>query len=147
MPDSIISNNPTIYQFGSHIQYLSVVSAVFTAFTHCKAIFATNAFNFDCLQTMYITTIIIIIVINAVVKRSMSTKTYFRKEPNLELFFASSISFCPFIFRISLLFLYWTTRSFSVFGVLSRLGSNLKVSMEIGRICSWVVQFFQNRDA
>ena len=115
MPNSIISNEPKTYQFGSHIQYLSVMSAASTAFTHCKAIYATNAFNFDCPHTMFITTIVIIIVINATVKRRMSTKKLLRKELNLELFFVSSISFCPFISRIFLLFLYWARKSFSVF--------------------------------
>ena len=124
MPNSITNNNPTIYQFGSHIQYLSVESAASTAFVCCKAIFATNAFNFDCPYTMHITTIIIIIVINAAVKRSMPTRKLLRKEPNLEFFFASPISLFHFLSIISLLFLYWVTRSFSVFGVLCSLGSN-----------------------
>ena len=106
MPNSIISNKPIIYQFGSHIQYLFVESATSTAFICCKAIFATKAFNFDCQHTIYITTIVIIIVINATVKRSTSTKELLRKEPNLELFITSSISCCPFLSRISLLFLY-----------------------------------------
>ena len=119
------------------------MSAASIPFVHCKAILATNAFNFDCLHTMYITTIIIIIVINAAVKRSMSIKKLFRKEPNLEFFLASSISFCPFISRIFFLFLCWAIRSFSVLGPRSKFGLNSKVSMEIGQICSWVVQFFK----
>ena len=124
MPNNIISNKPTIYQFGLHIQYLAVESAASTAFVHCKAIFATKTFNFDYPHTTYITTIVIIIVINAAVKRSRSTKKLLRKEPKLELLFASSISCCPFLSRISLLFLYWATKSFSVCGVLSNLGLN-----------------------
>ena len=114
-----------------------------TAFVHCNAIFATKAFNFDCPHTMYITTIIMVIVINAAVKRSMSTKKLLRKEPNLEFFLASPISFSPIMSRIFFLFLYRATRSFSVLGVLSNLWSNLKVSTEIGKICSCVVQFFK----
>ena len=98
MPNSIISNKPTIYQFGLHIQYLTVESAASTAFVCCKAIFATKAFNFDCPHTIYITTIVIIIVINATVKRSTSTKKLLRKEPNLEFFFGS------FYFLLSLFF-------------------------------------------
>ena len=76
MPIIIISNIPTIYQFVLHIQYLSVIPAASIALVHCKAIFATNAFNFDCLHTMYITTKVIIIVTNAAEKRSTSTKLF-----------------------------------------------------------------------
>ena len=43
MPNSIISNKPTIYQFGSHIQYLVAESAASTAFVCCRATFATKA--------------------------------------------------------------------------------------------------------
>ena len=82
------------------------MSAASTAFVCCKGIYATKAFNFDCPHAMYITTIIMIIVINAAVKRSMSTKKPLRKEPNLEFFLASSISFSPFISRIIFLFIY-----------------------------------------
>ena len=114
MPNSIISNKPTIYQFGLHIQYLTVESAVSTALVCCIAIFATNAFNFDCPHTMYIITIVIIIVINATVKRSMSTRKVLRKEPNLELFFASSIFFCAFLSGVSLCF-YTGPQNLSVF--------------------------------
>ena len=91
MPIIIISNIPTIYQFVLHTQYLSVISAASIALVHCKAIFATNAVNFDCLHTMYITTKVIIIVTNAAEKRSMSTRKLLRKEPNLESFLALSI--------------------------------------------------------
>ena len=143
MPNSIISNKPTIYQFGSHIQYLVAESAASTAFVHCRAIFATKAFNFDCPHTIHITTRVIIIVIKATVKRSTSTRKLSRKEPNLELNLASSISFCSFFSIISFLFLYWVTKSFSVFGALSSLGSNSKISTEIGKICSWVVQLVE----
>ena len=124
MPSSIISNKPTIYQFGSHIQYLVAKSAASTAFACCKAIFATKAFNFNCPHTIHITTRVIIIVIRAAVKRSMSTRKLLRKEPNLEFNLASSISFCSLFSIISLLFLYWVTKSFSVFEALSNLGSN-----------------------
>ena len=74
MPNSIISNKPTIYQFGSHKQYLVAGSVAYTAFVCCKAKFATKAFNFDYLDTIYITSEAIIIVINAAMKRSTSTK-------------------------------------------------------------------------
>ena len=103
MPIIIIGNIPMIYQFVLHILYLSVVSA---ALVHCKAIFATNAFNFDCPHTMYITTNDIIIVTNVAEKRSMSTRKLLRKEPNLDSFLAPSISFCPLCSSIFFLFLY-----------------------------------------
>ena len=56
MPIIIVSNIPTIYQFVSHIQYLSVVSAASIALVCCNVIFPTNALNFDCLHTVYIST-------------------------------------------------------------------------------------------
>ena len=96
MPRSIISNKPTIYQFGPHMQYLVAVSATSTAFVCYNAIFATKAFNFDCLYTIYITTKVIITVVNAAMKRSTTTRKLSWKEPNFELILASSISFCSF---------------------------------------------------
>ena len=75
-------------------------------FAHCKAIFPTNAFNFDCPHTLYITTIVIIIVTNAAVKRSTSTTKHLRKDPNLEFIFASSISFFSNISNIFWVFTY-----------------------------------------
>ena len=116
MPNSIISNKPTMYQFGSHIQYLVAESAASTAFVHCDAIFGTKAFNFDCPHTIYITTKVIIIVINAAMKRTMSTMKLMRKEPNLELILASSFTFCSFFSVIFFLCLYWVRKSFSVLG-------------------------------
>ena len=130
MPNSIISKKPTIYQFGLHIQYQSVESAASTAFACCKAIFATNAFNFDCLphhvyhyycycyQCHY--------------EEKHAYQETFKKRAKFGVFFASSISFCPFLSRISLLFLYWARRFFSVLGALSNLGSYSKISTEIG---------------
>ena len=95
MPNIIISSIPMMYQFVLHIQYLSVLSDASIPFAHCKAIFATNAFNFDCLHTVYITTNVLIIVINAAVKRSTSTRKLLRKEPNLE--FLSFLLLFPFM--------------------------------------------------
>ena len=126
MPIIIISNIPTIYQFVLHIQYLSVMSAASILFVHCKAIFTTNAFNFDCLHTMYITTNIISIVTNAAVQRSTSTRKLLRKEPILELIFASSISFCPCISNIFHLSLYLFTSSFSVLGGVEQTWANFE---------------------
>ena len=144
MPNSIISNKPKIYLFGLHIHYLVAESAASTAFVCFKAKFATKAFNFDCPHTMSIGTEVIIIVINAAVKRSTSTRKLSRKEPNLEHILASSNSFCSLFSMISFLCLYWVTKSFSVFGALSSLGSNSKFSAEIGKICSLVVQFVEH---
>ena len=80
------------------------MSAASITFACCKAIFATNAFNFDCPHTMYITTNVVIIVTNAAVKRSTSTRKLLRKEPNFEIIFTLSFSFCPFISNIFCLF-------------------------------------------
>ena len=143
MPIIIISNIPMIYQFVLHTQYLSVISATSIGLVCCKAIFATNVFNFDCLHTVYITTKVVIIVTNAAEKGSTSTRKLLRKEPNLESFLALSISLFSFSSNIFFLLLYWVTRSFSVFGALCKFGLISKVSTEIGSICSWVVQFFK----
>ena len=143
MLNSIISNKPTIFQFGSHIQYLVAESVASTAFVCCKAKFTTKAFNFDCPHTIHITTKVIIIVINVAMKRSTSTRKLSRKEPNLELILASFIFFCSFFSIISFLYLYWVTKSFIVLGALSSFGLNSKLSTEIGKICSWVFQFVE----
>ena len=76
-----------MYQFGSYIQYLVAESAASIAFVCCNAMFATKAFNFDCLHTIYITTKVIITVVNAAMKRSTSTRKLSRKEPNFKLIF------------------------------------------------------------
>ena len=143
MPNNIISNKPTIYQFGSHIQYLSVVSATSTAFAHSKPMFATNAFNFDCPHTMYITIIDIIIVTSAAVKRSMSTKKLLRKEPNLEFFFASSISFCPFFPFVFVL----GHKIFQCFGGAEQFGVKVKSFYRNRQNLFLGCPMFQNRNA
>ena len=144
MPIIIISKIPAIYQFVLHIQYLSVVSAASIPLAHCKAIFATNAFNFDCLHTVYITTKVIIIVTNAAEKRSMSTKKRLRKEPNLESFLALSISFFPFSSNI-FFFLYRFTRPFSVFGALCKFQrSQLKLVKFVPGLSNFSKQEYLN---
>ena len=125
-----------IYQFGSHIQYLVGELAASTAFVCCNAIFATKAFNFDCPHTIYITTEVITIVINAAMKRSTFTMQLSRNDPNLELTLASSISFWSCVSVISFLYLYWVRKLFIVCGAVSTFGSNSKFSIEIGRISS-----------
>ena len=90
MPNSIISNKPTIHQFGSHKPYLVAESVASTVGICCMAMFATKAFSFDCPHTIYITTKVIIIVIRPAMNRSMSIRKLLRKEPNLELILASS---------------------------------------------------------
>ena len=82
-----------IYQFGLHIQYLVGKLAASTAFVCCNAIFAAKAFTFDCPHTIYIATKVTTIVINAAMKRSMSTMKLSRNDPNLEPVLVSSNSF------------------------------------------------------
>ena len=105
-----------MYQFGSHIQYLVGNSAAPTAFVHCNAIFATKAFNFDCPHTIYISTKVTTIVINAAKKRSMPTIKLSRNDPNLEPILASSTSFWFCFSVISFLYLYWVRKSFMFVG-------------------------------
>ena len=54
MPEMIIINIPMMYHCVLHVQRMSLISAASTAFIHCIAIFATKAFNLDCLYTIYI---------------------------------------------------------------------------------------------
>ena len=128
-----------IYQFGLYIQYLVGKLAVSTAFVCCNAIFATKAFNLDCPHTIYITTKVITIVINAAMKRGMSTMKLSRNDLNLEPTLTSSNSFCFCFSVISFLHLYWVRKSVIFCGVVSSLGLNSKFSIEIGRIFSCVV--------
>ena len=50
MPKVIIINIPMMYHCVLHMQSMSFSSAASTAFIHCIAIFATQAFNLDCIQ-------------------------------------------------------------------------------------------------
>ena len=129
-----------MYHCVLHVQSMSLTSAASTVLIHCIAMFVTKAFDLDCLYITYIITSVIIRVISAAVNISMSVRKLFRNDLNLEFssWFSNSHSF---LFRIFLLFQYWTAKSHKVFGVLSRLGLISKVSNDKGKTCSWVVQF------
>ena len=104
IPKSIISSKPTIYQCDSHIQYLIGESAASTAFVHCNAIFATKAFNFYCVHIIYITTKVITNVINAAMKRSMSTMKLSRNDPSFKPIWAFFlILFVCYLFSVFIL--------------------------------------------
>ena len=47
IPNRININKPTVYQSGSHMQYLTVESMASTGFRHCKAKLVTSVFIFD----------------------------------------------------------------------------------------------------
>ena len=79
-------------------------------------------------------------VISGTVNRSMSAKNLFTNDLNFEVSSGFSNS-CSFLFRICFLFWYWTAKSCKVFGVLSRLGLISKVSIDKGKICSWLFNF------
>ena len=129
-----------MYHCVLHVQSMSLTSVASTVLIHCIAMFVTKAFNLDCPYMTYIITSVIIRVISAAVNISMSAKKLFRNDLNSE--FSSGFSNpCSFWFRIFLLFQYWTAKSCKVFGALSRLGLISKVSINRGKICSWVVQF------
>ena len=63
-----------------HIQSMSLVSADSTPLIHCKAMFVTKAFNFDCLHIMYVITNVITMATSPAVNRSMSTRKLLRNE-------------------------------------------------------------------
>ena len=128
-----------MYHCVLHMQSMSLTSAS-TVLIHCITMFVTKAFNLDCPYMTYIITSVIIRVINAAVNISMSARKLFRNYLNFE--FSSGFSnSCSFLFRICFLFQYWTAKSLKVFGALSRLGLISKVSIDKGKICSWVDQF------
>ena len=129
-----------MYHCVLHVQSMSLTSAASTVLIHYIAMFVTKAFNLDCPYITYIITSVIIRVISAAVNINMSARKLFRNDLNFE--FSSGFSnSCSFLFRIFFLFQYWTTKSHKVFGALSNLGLISKVSIDKGKICSWVVQF------
>ena len=131
-----------MYHCVLHVQSMSLTSVASTILIHCIAMFVTKAFNLDCPYITYIITSVIIRVISAAVNISMSARKLFRTDLNFE--FSSGFSdSCSFWFRIFLLFWYSTAKSCKVFGALSKLGLISKVSIDKGRICSWVVQFHE----
>ena len=140
MPKVIIINIPMMYHCVLHVQSMPLTSVASTVLINCITMFVTKAFNFDCLYMTYIITSVIIRVKSAVVNRGMSAKKLFRSDLNFEVFSGFS-NYCSFLFRICFLFQYWTAKSHKVFGALSRLGLISKVSINKGKICSWVVQF------
>ena len=131
-----------MYHCVLHMKSMSLTSVASTLLIHYIAMFVTKAFNLDCPYLTYIITSVIIKVISAVVNRSMSAKKLFRNDLNFEVSSGFS-NCCSFLFRICFLFWYWIAKSCKVFGVLSRLGLISKVSIDKGKICSWVVQFHE----
>ena len=129
-----------MYHCVLHVQSMSLTSVASTVLICCIAMFVTKAFNLDCLYMTYIITSHIIKVISVAVNRSMSAKKLFRNDLNFEVSSGFSNS-CSFLLRICFLFQYWTAKSHKVFGALSGLGLISKVSVDKGKICSWVVQF------
>ena len=124
-----------MYHCVLHVQSMSLTSAVSTAFIHCLSMFATIAFNLDCLYTIYIIISVIIRVISAAVNISTLARKLFRNDRNFEFFFGLS-SCCSFLSKMFFLFLYWTAKSCSVFGALIKLGLISNVSSDSGKICA-----------
>ena len=129
-----------MYHCVLQVQSISLMPAASTAFILCIAMFITKAFNLDCLYNTYIMINIIINVISTAVNISKSARKLFKNVWNWELFSGLS-EFCSFWSKIFLLLLYWTARSHNVFGVLIKFGLISNVHSDIGRICSYVVQF------
>ena len=71
MPKVIIINIPMMYHCVLHVHSMLLMSAASTAFIHCIAMFATKAFNLDCLYTIYIMIDVIIRVISAAMNISI----------------------------------------------------------------------------
>ena len=142
MPKVIIINIPMMYHCVLHIQSMSLMSVASTPLIHCIAMFVTKAFNFDCPYMIYIITSIIIMVTSAAVNRSMSARKLFRNDLNFKLSSGFS-NFCSSLSKIFFWFQYWTAKSCKVFGALSKLGLISKVSIDRGKICSFVIQFLK----
>ena len=92
-----------MYHYVLHVQSMSLTSAASTLLIICIAMFVNKAFNLDCLYITYIITSVIIRVISAAVKISLSARKLFRNDLNFE--FSSGLSnSCSFLFRIFFLF-------------------------------------------
>ena len=138
MPKIIIINIPMMYHCVLHVQSMSLTSVASTPLMHCIAMFVTKAFNFNYLYIIYIMTNFMIMFTIAAVNRNMSTRKLLRNDLNSEFSFVLSNSW-SFLSKIFLLFWYWIAKSHKVFGALSKLGLISKVSIDRGKICSWVV--------
>ena len=128
-----------MYHCVLHMQTMSLMSVASTVIIHCITMFVPKAFNLDCPYMAYIITSVIIRVLSAAVIISMSARKLFRNDLNFKfllgfLILVLSGSEYSFYFSIGL-------PDLTVFGGLSRLGLISKVSIEKGKICSWVVQF------
>ena len=135
MPKVITTYILMMYHCVLHVQSMLLTSAASTAFICCIAMFTTKAFNLECLYTIYIIISVIIRVIRAAVNRSTLARKLFRNDQNLEFSFGLSSS-CSFLSKIFFLFLYWISKSRSVFGALIKLGLISNISSDSGRICS-----------
>ena len=80
MPKVIIINIPMMYHCILHVQSMSLTCATSIAFIHCIAMFATKAFNLDCLYTIYIIISVIIRVISTAVNISTLARKLFRND-------------------------------------------------------------------
>ena len=103
--------------------------------------FVTKAFSLDCPYNTYIMISAIIRVISVAVNMSTSAIKLFRKDWNLESFSFGVSKQRSSLSNVFLLFLYLIAKSHNVLGALIKFGLISNVSRDIGRICSWVVQF------
>ena len=103
--------------------------------------FVTKAFNLDCLYNTYITISAMIRVISVAVNMSTSAIKLFRKDWNLESFPFGVSKLRSSLSNVFLLFLYLIAKSHNVLGALIKFGLISNISRDIGRICSWVIQF------
>ena len=80
MPKVIIINIPMMYHCVLHVQRMLLTFAASTAFIYCIAMFATKAFNLDCLYIIYIIIDVIIRVISTAVNISTSARKLFSND-------------------------------------------------------------------
>ena len=76
---------------------MSLMSVASAPLMCCITMFATKAFNFDCLHIMYIIKSVIIIVISAAVNSSMSARKLLRNDLNFEFSFVFAFSWSFFV--------------------------------------------------
>ena len=131
-----------MYHCVLHVQSMSHTYVASTALICCIAMFVTKAFNFDCPYMIYIITSAIIRITSAAVNRSMSARKLFRNDMNFEISSGFPNS-CSFLSKLFFLFQYCTAKPHTVYGALSKLGLISKVSIDRGKICSFVVQIFK----
>ena len=109
-----------------------------TSFICCKSRLVTIVLSFMCLHNMYITKVVTSIEIIAAMNRKISVVKLLKKESLLGI--SKFVVIClSFKYKISFFLWYWSMKSLSVYGTVSRVESNLEAFNDTGKVCWKVV--------